>query len=175
MMLSVMSDSGTICDIDRLIVWLDDNDAMRSNSCSSLVDLLLNKLVESVVADSLSSVSSNCMNDLNQLVVIVSVFQLVADVSQVVEVELSLSLNVQKGEVGPSSFFSKGTALNKSKVTSLAVTSLRKLSKSRAAPPVPSLISLMSLKTNSYLVSSPRVLAVWRSSLVSALLCLGSA
>lgn len=51
------------------------------------------------------------MDDLYQLLITVAVFQLLADVAQVVEVQLPLALNVQQGEVGPSSLFVEWTAL----------------------------------------------------------------
>jgi len=55
------------------------------------------------------------VNDLDQLVIGVAVFQLFVDVSQVVEVQLSLALHVQKSEVGLASLLREGVALNNNK------------------------------------------------------------
>jgi hypothetical protein len=71
----------------------------------------------------------------------VSVFQLVVDVDEVAEFEFSLSLDVQQSEVSLPAFFVEGAALSKIRSTILAVSSLRKPSKSRADPLVASWIS----------------------------------
>jgi len=146
------------------------NRLCESDSHSSSVDFSLDELVEFLPCDSFSSVSSNGVDDLDQLLVGVSVFELFVDISEVVEVEFSLGLNVEKGEVRLASLFGEGAALGGIKGTILVVSSLRNCSKSRGAPWVESWMSWSSLKTNSYLWSRPRVLAVMRRSLTSALL-----
>ena len=99
-------------------VSFNDDDARNgdeSNGESSAVDLSLNEFVELVPADGLSSESADWVNYLDQLVIGVAVFQLIVDVSQVVEVQLSLALHVQKSEVGLASLLREGAALNNNK------------------------------------------------------------
>ncbi len=74
------------------------------------------------------------MDDFDQLIIGVPVFELFVDVSQVVEIELALALDVKQGEVGFATFLREGAALNRNTLTMRAVSSLRKPSKSRAAP-----------------------------------------
>ena len=52
------------------------------------------------------------MDEFDELVIVIAVFELFADVPKVVNVELSLTSNVQKREVLSSSFFREGAALN---------------------------------------------------------------
>lgn len=111
---------------------------MQSRSDSSAVDLPLDELVELVPTDSLSTISAHRVDYLHQLVVIVAVLQLLADVSQVVKVQLSLGLHVQQSKVGSPALLAEGTALNSHDCTTLAVSSLRNCSKSSGAPLVPS-------------------------------------
>ena len=147
----------------------------RSTKGSSFVDFSLDELVEFLPADVLGSISTDWVDYLDELIIIVSVLQLLVNISEVVQVQISLCLDVQKGEVSSSSFLTEWVSLNKRTTTILRVSSLRNCSKSKAAPWVESLTSERSLKTNSYLWSRPRVLAVTNRSLTSALLCLGSA
>ena len=74
------------------------------------------------------------MDQVNKFFFSVAVLQLFADVSEVVDVELSLGLNVKDSEVSIAAIFSEGASLDNSKITSLVVSSLRNLSKSRAVP-----------------------------------------
>ena len=74
------------------------------------------------------------MDDVGELLRAVAVLQLLADVLEVVDVELSLALEIEDPEVGLTAFLGEGASLNRTKGTSLAVSSLRNLSKSRAAP-----------------------------------------
>lgn len=111
---------------------------MQSHSDSSAVDLPLDELVELVPTDRLSSITTHRVDDFHQLVVGVAVLQLLADVPQVVEVQLSLGLHIQQSEVRSSAFLTEGVALHSQDCTTLAVSSLRNCSKSRGAPLVPS-------------------------------------
>ena len=74
------------------------------------------------------------MDDLNESLIVVAILELLANISEVVEVELSLGSHVQKVEVLSSSLLVEGASLNQSYSTSLRVSSLRNVSKSRAAP-----------------------------------------
>lgn len=78
----------------------------------SLGDLSLDEFVESVSRDCLSSVASHGVDEILELLIGVAVFELLVDVSHVVEVELSLSLGVQEVEVASSAFFVEGVSLN---------------------------------------------------------------
>lgn len=51
------------------------------------------------------------MDDLPELILVIAVFQLIVNVLQISDIQLSLALHVQEGEVCPSSFLSKWTAL----------------------------------------------------------------
>jgi hypothetical protein len=53
------------------------------------------------------------VDDLPELILIIAVFELVVDVLQVGDIQLSLALDVQQGEVRLSSFLSEWTALSK--------------------------------------------------------------
>lgn len=85
---------------------------MRSNGESPLVDLSLDELVELLPRDGLSPESSDRMDDLYQLLIAVAVFELLADVAQVVQVQLALALNIQQCEVGSPALFVERTALS---------------------------------------------------------------
>ncbi len=74
------------------------------------------------------------MNYLHQLILIVTVLQLIVNVTQVVQVQLALSLHVQQSEVSLTTLLREGVSLNKLRITTLAVNYLRNCSKSRAAP-----------------------------------------
>ena len=147
----------------------------RSNTSFSVKNSLLENLVVSVSGDSLSSETSNRLNQVLELFFSVAVVKLFVDVSEVVDIELTFALGVKQGEVSASSFSGVGVSLNQKLCTTLFVSSLKKVSKSRASAPTWSQISSRALKTISNLVSRPKVLAVIKISLMSALLCLGSA
>ncbi len=147
----------------------------KSDGQFSAINLPLDELVELLPTDGLIAISTDRVDELNQLLLSVAVLELVTDVLQVAEGQLTLALNVQKGEVGTSSLFVEGASLRGNESTMRLVSSFRNCSKSRAAPWVLSLISWRRRKTNSYLVSSPRVPAVRRTSLTSARLWRGSA
>jgi len=150
--------------------------AMNESECqTSFLDLSVNELVELFPGDGLSTIAAHRVDNLEELLVGVAVFELVRNVSEVFDVEFSLGLDVKEGEVGSSAFFGEGSSLHKRSLTTLEEISLRNSSKLRADPPALWLMSSSNLKTSSYLVSRPRVWAVRRSSLLSALLCLGSA
>lgn len=85
---------------------------MESNAKSSSVDFLLDELVKSIPGDSLSAIASHRVDDLNKLVIAVAVLELLADVSQVIEIELSLSLHVEQGEVGSAAFLAERISLS---------------------------------------------------------------
>lgn len=51
------------------------------------------------------------MDDFDELLIGVAVLQLLIDVSQIVDVKLSLALGVEEGEVGLPAFFREGAAL----------------------------------------------------------------
>ena len=160
--------------------WYDENNKWmnvlnKSDSESSFGDLSLDISIEFIVWNSLSSKSSDGMDDFNKLLCAVSILELLINILKVMDVEFSLSLNIQKGEISSASFLVEWTSLSKSISTILAVNYLRNCSKSRACPWVESWTYCNNLNTNSYLVSSPRVDAVIRTYLMSALLCLGSA
>lgn len=111
---------------------------MESNAKSSSVDFLLDELVESVPWDSLSSIASHGVDDLNKLIISVPVFQLLTDVSQVVQIELSFSLHVQQGEVRSAAFLAERISLSWNISTILLVSYLKNCSKSSGAPLVES-------------------------------------
>ena len=111
---------------------------IRRSKNSSSIDFSLDEFVEFLPGNSLSTVSSNWMNDLHKLLLGVAVFELLADVSQIVKVQFTFSLDVQQWEVSFSSLFAEGASLNTNKFTILAVSYLRNCSKSRGAPLVPS-------------------------------------
>lgn len=106
----------------------------KSDGQSSAVDFPLNELIELVPADGLISVPTHRVDKLNELFLTVAVFELVVDVKQVVQVQLSLSLDVQECEVGTSTIFVEGVSLSVKESTMRLVSSLRNCSKSRAAP-----------------------------------------
>ena len=62
---------------------------------SSLFDFPCDELVELVPGDALGSESSDGVEDLNQLLFGIIIFELLVNVSQVVQMELSFSLDVQ--------------------------------------------------------------------------------
>ena len=84
-----------------------------SNANSSFIDFFLDELVKPVPSDGFSSVTSNTVDDFHQLVISVSVFQLLVDVPQVIEVEFSFGVNIKKMEVSASSLFSEGATLSR--------------------------------------------------------------
>lgn len=51
------------------------------------------------------------MDDFDELLIGVAVLQLFVDVSQVVDVQLALALDVEEGEVGLPAFLREGAAL----------------------------------------------------------------
>ena len=106
-----------------------------------LVDLLFDESVELVCAYGASSVSPNRVDQLFQLLVRVTVPQLVTDVSHVLHVQLALALDVQQGKGGSPAFLTERVSLSYRMSTILAVSSRRKPSKSRASEPTPSQIS----------------------------------
>ena len=53
------------------------------------------------------------MDQVNELLLSVAVLQLLADVPEIVDVELSLTLNVKNFEVGVSAFLAERASLNK--------------------------------------------------------------
>lgn len=69
---------------------------MGSDGESPSVNLPLDEFVELVPSDGLSSISSYRVHNLDELVVCVAVFQLLVDVSQIIEVQLSFALHVQQ-------------------------------------------------------------------------------
>ena len=74
------------------------------------------------------------MNDFHKLLLAIAVLELLADVSQIVDIQLAFALNVQQGEVSSSALLTKGASLHIKKCTILAVNYLRNCSKSRGAP-----------------------------------------
>ena len=62
---------------------------------SSLFDYPCDELVELDPGDALGSESSDGVDDLNQLLFGIIIFELLVNVSQVVQMELSFSLDVQ--------------------------------------------------------------------------------
>lgn len=74
------------------------------------------------------------MNDFKQLIIGISVFELFIDMSEGIKIEFVFSLNVKKGEAALTAFLIEWVSLNYYKITMRAVISLRKDSKSRAAP-----------------------------------------
>ena len=159
----------------KMLINVNEIKLRWSDTQFSFVEFLLDELVVFLEGDGLGSVSSNSVDDFPDLFIIISVTELVANVFHVIEWKIVLVSHVQEFEVLVSSFLAEGVSLSKITLTSLWVSSLTKPSKSRGAPPVESLMSMINLKTISYFLSSPRVWAVWRRSLQSALLCLGSA
>ena len=149
--------------------------SLKLSKDSSSIDFSLDELVEFFPTYSLSSIAADRANYLNKLFIRVPVLQLLIDIPQIVKIQLSFSLDVQQSKVCSSCLLIERASLNSQQNTILAVSYLRNCSKSKAAPLVEPWISESSLKTNSYLESRPRVLAVMRTSLISALLCLGSA
>lgn len=94
----------------------------------------MDELIKLFPCDGLSSVASDGVDYLNKLVIIVAILKLFINVSEIVEIQFSFTLDVQEGEVGSSSFLVEGAALNQIKTTILTVSSFRNCSKSRAAP-----------------------------------------
>lgn len=108
---------------------------LRSKQFSPL-NLTLDVGVELLIRDGLSIESSNGMDDLPKLILIVAVFELIVNILEVGDVQLPLSLHVQQSEVGLSSLLTEWISLSHNKHTILAVNSFKKPSKSRALPPV---------------------------------------
>lgn len=76
------------------------------------------------------------MDDLPKLILIVAVFELFVNILKVGDVQLSLSLDIQKSEIGLSSLLTEWISLSHQKHTIRAVSSFKKPSKSKALPPV---------------------------------------
>lgn len=85
---------------------------MESNIKSSPVDFLLNESVKSIPRDSLSSITSDRVDYFNQLVVTVAILKLLTDVSQVMQIEFSLSLYIKQSEVGSAAFLAERISLS---------------------------------------------------------------
>ena len=67
-----------------------------SDGESSAVHFALDELFKLLPADHLISISSNRVDNLNELVIIVAVFELLINVAQVIEIKLTLALNIQQ-------------------------------------------------------------------------------
>ncbi len=67
----------------------------RSKSESSSINFSLDEFVEFLPWDGLNSVTSNRVDDFNKLIIRISVFELFINVSQIVEIKFSFSLDVQ--------------------------------------------------------------------------------
>lgn len=67
--------------------------------------------VELIKTDSLSVETSHCVNDVDQLLLVVAVLELVVKISEVFKIKLALALVVNKVESCPSSFFAEGVSL----------------------------------------------------------------
>ena len=134
-------------------VWMDvlignnvDMHKLRwSNTQFSFVEFLLNELVVFLEGDAVSSVATYGVDDLPDLFIIISVAELFVEVFHVVEGQLVLGGHVEESEVLVPALLVEGVALSKKTATILLVSSLQKPSKSRGAPPVESLMSMMSL------------------------------
>lgn len=83
----------------------------KSNSTLSVLDFLVNDSVVSVNGDGLSSETTHSLNQLLEVIVCVAILELVVEVSHVVNIQFTLALGVQEGEVGSSSFLVVGVAL----------------------------------------------------------------
>lgn len=59
---------------------------VESNGKSSAVNFTLDELIKLLPGDHLTSVSTNRVNDLNELVIRVAVLELLIDIAQIVEV-----------------------------------------------------------------------------------------
>ena len=129
----------------------------QSKAQFSPVDFLLNEAVVLIESDNISTVSTDGVDDVHDLLVIITVAELLVQVLHVIKSKLILSSDIKESEVLMSSFFIERRSLNKLDLTSLLVSSLTNPSKSRGWPPVESLMSMISLKTISYFLSSPRV------------------
>lgn len=103
---------------------------------SSPFHLTLDVGIELLIRDGFSIESSNCMNDLPKLILIVAVFELLVYILEVTDVQFPLSLHVQKSKVCLSSLLTEWISLSHNKHTILAVNSFKKPSKSKALPPV---------------------------------------
>ena len=103
---------------------------------SSPLNFALDVTVELLIRDGFGIESANGMDDLPKLILIVAVFELVVNILEVGDVQLSLSLHVQKSEIGLSSLLAEWVSLNHSKHTIRAVNSFKKPSKSKALPPL---------------------------------------
>ena len=104
------------------------------------------------------------MNNLNEFPR-VAVLQLLIDLSQIFDVQLTFLRGFKQGEAWFSSFLAERASLNDRRLTILAVSYFWNCSKSRAVPWVEPWISESSLKTNLHLESTTRVLTVRRTSL----------
>jgi len=82
----------------------------ESNGQSSPFDFSLDEPVEFVPCDGFCSESTHRVNDFQQLLISIAVFELLIDVNQVREVELAFALNVQQCEVGFSALLCEGAA-----------------------------------------------------------------
>ena len=82
---------------------------------SSPFNFALDVGIELLPCNGLGIESSNCVDDLPELVLVVAVFQLLVNILQIVNVQFTFSFNVQKGEVCLSSFIIEWASLNYSK------------------------------------------------------------
>jgi len=83
----------------------------KSKSKLSAGQLLLNVLVELLKGNCLGVVTSNCVNDFPELVLAESVFELVVNVLEFINGELTSSLEVIQTEVSASSFLGEWRSL----------------------------------------------------------------
>lgn len=90
-------------------------DSINHSSDSSPVNLALDVGIEFLIRDGLGIEPANGMDDLPKLILVIAVFQLIVDVLQISNIQLSLSLHIQEGEVGPSSFLGEWAALHNRK------------------------------------------------------------
>jgi hypothetical protein len=74
------------------------------------------------------------MDQFNQLLVRISVFKLVVDISEVINIEITLSLDIEKSEVSFAALLIKWISLNDWISTMRRVSYFKKDSKSRACP-----------------------------------------
>ena len=84
---------------------------IKSKGKLSRDKLLLDVLAEFFEGDGFSVESSNCVNNFPELFIIVSVSELLVDVSKLVNGEFSSSLKVIQAEVSSSSFFAEWVTL----------------------------------------------------------------
>ena len=77
----------------------------------SLGHFPFDEAVEFVCSDGVGSISTNGVDDVNELFFGVTVFELFVDVLHIVEIKFSFSFSVEEGEVGSSSFFGEGVSL----------------------------------------------------------------